>query len=45
MLPFIKATRTLKAYLFGNGNFQEPNYNNGILEGINTDLQQAKKKV
>lgn len=43
--PFIKAAKTLKAHWFGIVNYSETNLNNGILEGINSKIQLAKKRA
>jgi transposase len=43
--PFIKAANTLKAHWFGLVNYSETNLNNGILEGINSKIQLAKKRA
>ena len=43
--PFIKAAKTLKAHWFGVVNYSETNLNNGILEGINSKIQLAKKRA
>lgn len=43
--PFIKAAKTLKAHWSGLVNYSETNLNNGILEGINSKIQLAKKRA
>lgn len=43
--PFIKAANTLKAHWSGLVNYAETNLNNGILEGINSKIQLAKKRA
>lgn len=43
--PFIKAAKTLKAHWFGVVNYSETNLNNGVLEGINSKIQLAKKRA
>jgi transposase len=43
--PFIKAANTLKAHWSGLVNYSETNLNNGILEGINSKIQLAKKRA
>jgi len=45
IFPFIKAAKTLKAHWFGIVNYAETNLNNGILEGINSKIQLAKKRA
>lgn len=45
IFPFIKAAKTLKAHWFGIVNYSETNLNNGILEGINSKIQLAKKRA
>ncbi|MGM0947067.1 MAG: ISL3 family transposase [Bacteroidota bacterium] len=37
--PFIQAAKTLKANWLGIVNYAETNFNNGILEGINSKIQ------
>ena len=43
--PFIKAAKTLKAHWTGLVNFAKSKINNGILEGINSKIQLAKKRA
>lgn len=43
--PFIQAAKTLKAHWFGMVAYAESNLNNGILEGINSKIQLAKKRA
>lgn len=45
IFPFIQAAKTLKAHWFGIVNYAETNLNNGILEGINSKIQLAKKRA
>lgn len=45
IFPFIQAAKTLKAHWFGLINYSETNLNNGILEGINSKIQLAKKRA
>ena len=45
IFPFIKVAKTLKAHWTGIVNYAETNLNNGILEGINSKIQLAKKRV
>lgn len=43
--PFIKAANTIKAHWTGIINHIESRINNGILEGINSKIQLAKKRA
>ena len=43
--PFIKAANTIKAHWAGIVNYIESRINNGILEGINSKIQLAKKRA
>ncbi len=43
--PFMKAARTIKAHWRGIINYIESRINNGILEGINSKIQLAKKRA
>jgi transposase len=43
--PFIKAARTIKAHWSGVLNYIKSKLNNGILEGINSKIQLAKKRA
>jgi transposase len=43
--PFIKAANTLKAHWSGIVNYASSRLNNGILEGINSKVQLAKKRA
>lgn len=43
--PFIKAAKTVKAHWSGIINYIESRINNGILEGINSKIQLAKKRA
>jgi transposase len=43
--PFIKAAKTLMAHWTGIVNYAETGLNNGILEGINSKIQLAKKRA
>ena len=43
--PFMKAVRTIKAHWSGIVNYIESRVNNGILEGINSKIQLAKKRA
>jgi len=43
--PFIKAANTIKAHWSGIVNYIESKINNGILEGINSKVQLAKKRA
>ncbi len=45
IFPFIKVAKTLKAHWSGIVNYAETNLNNGILEGINSKIQLAKKRA
>lgn len=45
IFPFQKAAKTLKAHWFGVVSYAETNLNNGILEGINSKIQLAKKRA
>ncbi|PZX38983.1 transposase [Nonlabens dokdonensis] len=42
---FIKAANTIKAHWSGIINYIESRINNGILEGLNSKIQLAKKRV
>ncbi|MFV0572123.1 MAG: transposase, partial [Xanthomarina gelatinilytica] len=43
--PFIKVSNTIKAHWTGIVNYIESKINNGILEGINSKIQLAKKRT
>ena len=43
--PFIKFVSLIKAHWFGIVNYFESKLTNGILEGINSKIQLAKKRV
>lgn len=43
--PFIKAANTIKAHWSGIVNYIESRINNGILEGLNSKIQLAKKRA
>ena len=43
--PFAKAARTIKAHWTGIINYIESRINNGILEGLNSKIQLAKKRA
>lgn len=43
--PFIKAANTIKAHWTGIINYIESRINNGILEGLNSKIQLAKKRA
>lgn len=43
--PFIKASNTIKAHWSGIINYIESKINNGILEGLNSKIQLAKKRA
>lgn len=43
--PFIKAANTIKAHWSGIVNYAQSRLNNGILEGINSKVQLAKKRA
>lgn len=43
--PFIKAANTIRAHWTGIINYIESRINNGILEGINSKIQLAKKRA
>ena len=43
--PFIKAVKTIKSHWTGIINYIESRINNGILEGINSKIQLAKKRA
>lgn len=45
IFPFMKAAKTLKAHWSGIVSYSETNLNNGILEGINSKIQLAKKRA
>ena len=45
IFPFIQAAKTLKAHWAGIVSYSETNLNNGILEGINSKIQLAKKRA
>lgn len=45
IFPFIKAVNTIKAHWNGIINYIESRINNGILEGINSKIQLAKKRA
>ena len=45
ILPFQKAVRTIKAHWSGIINYIESRINNGILEGLNSKIQLAKKRA
>lgn len=43
--PFMKAARTIRAHWSGIINYIESRINNGILEGLNSKIQLAKKRA
>lgn len=43
--PFVKVTKTIKAHWQGIVNYTKSKINNGILEGINSKIQLAKKRA
>lgn len=43
--PFIEAAKTIQAHWFGIVNYIETKLNNGVLEGINSKIQLAKKRA
>ena len=45
ILPFMKAAATIKAHWSGIINYIQSQLNNGILEGINSKIQLAKKRA
>lgn len=45
LAPFIKAVNTIKNHWQGIVNYTRSNINNGILEGINSKIQLAKKRA
>ena len=45
IFPFQKAARTIKAHWSGIINYVESRINNGILEGLNSKIQLAKKRA
>jgi transposase len=45
IFPFQKAAKTIKAHWTGIVNYAESKLNNGILEGINSKIQLAKKRA
>lgn len=45
IVPFRKAVNTIKAHWIGIINYIESKINNGILEGINSKIQLAKKRA
>lgn len=45
IIPFIKAANTIKAHWSGIINYVESRINNGILEGLNSKIQLAKKRA
>lgn len=45
ILPFIKVVNTIKGHWNGVVNFFQSRLNNGILEGINSKIQLAKKRA
>ena len=45
IFPFQKAVRTIKAHWSGIINYIESKINNGILEGLNSKIQLAKKRA
>jgi len=45
IFPFIKAAKTIKAHWSGIINYIESRVNNGILEGLNSKIQLAKKRA
>lgn len=45
IFPFIKAAKTIKAHWSGIINYIESRINNGILEGLNSKIQLAKKRA
>lgn len=45
IFPFIDAAKTIQAHWFGIITYTETNLTNGILEGINSKIQLAKKRA
>lgn len=45
ILPFQKAVRTIKSHWIGIINYFESKISNGILEGLNSKIQLAKKRA
>ena len=45
IFPFIDAAKTIQAHWFGIVTYTETNLTNGILEGINSKIQLAKKRA
>ena len=45
LAPFQKFVATLRAHWYGITNYTEPKMNNGILEGLNTKIQLAKRRA
>ncbi|MCH7411845.1 transposase, partial [Belliella sp. DSM 111904] len=43
--PFIEAAKTIQAHWFGIITYTETNLTNGVLEGINSKIQLAKKRA
>ena len=43
--PFIKVANTIKAHWSGIINYIESKINNGILDGLNSKIQLAKKRA
>ena len=44
IFPFMKATNTIRIHWSGSINYIESEINNGILKGLNSKIQLAKKK-
>lgn len=45
LAPFLKASKTIKSHWQGIVNYTQSKINNGILEGINSKIQLAKKRA
>lgn len=45
IFPFIEAAKTIQAHWFGIITYTETNLTNGVLEGINSKIQLAKKRA
>lgn len=45
IFPFMEAAKTIQAHWFGIVSYTETNLNNGVLEGINSKIQLAKKRA
>ena len=45
IFPFMKATNTIRTHWSGRINYIESEINNGILKGLNSKIQLAKKRA